>query len=343
MLTSLSPNAACIAATCSDGTVGLWSLSTLQTSAPVAAAPEETHVGEVDLGEEDAPEMEDEASSATTSTVTSASIEGVQSSAHDIHAPIARFEHFSRANRCKFHPSGKFLATTSHDTSMRWWDVERQQCVLIQPFVTLLSLDSFLIDSVVSLSFSGHAHPTFGLAVNHPDGSLCATGDMAGHMHLWDTRTGRTVHSWQHAHADGILSCDFSGSGVHLATGGLDNFTRIWDLRAKRACYSIPSHSKLISSVQFSRLPMSITEQRSSTVPMSILSSSFDGTVRLFSGLDMKMQKTMPGETRISCASYNSGLSRFFFSLKYQSDIVHQTVFFFCFYSSQTHRCCSHR
>lgn len=48
-----------------------------------------------------------------------------------------------------------------------------------------------------------------------------------------------------------VLGVSFSPNGYLVATGGEDNFCRIWDLRKRQMIYSIPAHKGLISHVKF--------------------------------------------------------------------------------------------
>lgn len=87
-----------------------------------------------------------------------------------------------------------------------------------------------------------------------------------------------------------LLAMDFSVNGFRLATGSDDHTIRIWDLRTRREAYQVPAHSKLISSVRFA--------------PHSgefLVSASFDGTVKVWSGRDYKPLASIAGhEGRIS-------------------------------------------
>ncbi len=59
-----------------------------------------------------------------------------------------------RVSRAIFHPSGRFIGTSSFDTTWRLWDAETQQEILLQ---------------------EGHSRQLYGIAFQC-DGSLVATG-----------------------------------------------------------------------------------------------------------------------------------------------------------------------
>ena len=49
-----------------------------------------------------------------------------------------------------------------------------------------------------------------------------------------------------------VLAVDFAPCGVKLATGSDDNTVRLWDLRRRKAYYTMPAHTKMVSSVRYS-------------------------------------------------------------------------------------------
>jgi len=81
---------------------------------------------------------------------------------------VALTGHEDVVNNVDFHPTGKFLASTSNDKTWRLWDIERKSCLLTQ---------------------EGHAGEVYPLTFQ-PDGALLATGDFHGIGQVWDLRTG---------------------------------------------------------------------------------------------------------------------------------------------------------
>ena len=180
--------------------------------------------------------------------------------------------HQARLCKATWHPSGRYVGTTSFDHTWRLWDVETSQCLLLQ---------------------DGHWKECYGIALNHPDGSLCSTTDFGGIVQLWDLRTGKSISSYL-GHAKRVLCTTFSPIGFQLATGGDDGTIKIWDLRKRNTKIkygkwqspfaSIPAHSKLLNQLKFDPLNGE-----------SLLSSSFDGTARIWSTRNWKMLKTLKG------------------------------------------------
>lgn len=188
--------------------------------------------------------------------------------------------HQARLSKIAWHPTQKYVATTSFDHTWRLWDVETNKQLLLQ---------------------DGHFRETYGIAMNHPDGSLCSTTDFGGAVHLWDLRTGKSVAHFL-GHAKRVLCTEFSPNGFHLATAGDDGTIKVWDLRKSRGratgssstlktptsssspIASIPAHSRLITQLKFSP-----------NDGECILSASFDGTARVWSARNWRVLNTFRG------------------------------------------------
>uniref|UniRef100_A0A8C2ZEK6 Pre-mRNA splicing tri-snRNP complex factor PRPF4 n=1 Tax=Cyclopterus lumpus TaxID=8103 RepID=A0A8C2ZEK6_CYCLU len=105
--------------------------------------------------------------------------------------PVADIEgHSDRVSRVSWHPSGRFLGTTSYDNSWRLWDLEVQEEILHQ---------------------EGHSKGVHDIHF-HPDGSLAATGGLDAFGRVWDLRTGRCV-VFLEGHLKEIYSVHFSPNG----------------------------------------------------------------------------------------------------------------------------------
>eukprot|EP00537_Pseudo-nitzschia_pungens_P007295 CAMPEP_0172368398 /NCGR_PEP_ID=MMETSP1060-20121228/26953_1 /TAXON_ID=37318 /ORGANISM="Pseudo-nitzschia pungens, Strain cf. cingulata" /LENGTH=548 /DNA_ID=CAMNT_0013092975 /DNA_START=85 /DNA_END=1731 /DNA_ORIENTATION=+ len=192
---------------------------------------------------------------------------GDTGSTHQIQEVAHLKGHASRLCKVAFHPLGDHVVTTSFDHTWRMWDVETGGEILLQ---------------------DGHSKEVYGVGF-HPDGSLCSTTDYGGVVHLWDLRTGKSAHHFL-GHAKRVLCSEFSPNGFQLATAGDDGTLKIWDLRKRRQFASVPAHSKLVTQLRF--------QERSSGGVNGgefLVSSSFDGTAKVWSARDWKLLTTLRG------------------------------------------------
>mmetsp|Transcript_28759 Transcript_28759/g.32227 ORF Transcript_28759/g.32227 Transcript_28759/m.32227 type:complete len:535 (-) Transcript_28759:301-1905(-) len=177
--------------------------------------------------------------------------------------------HASRLCKVEFHPLSNHVLTTSHDHTWRLWDVETGGEILLQ---------------------DGHWKEVYGVGF-HPDGSLCSTTDYGGCVHLWDLRTGKSLHHFL-GHAKRVLCAEFSCNGFQLATAGDDGFIKVWDLRKRKQYASVPAHSKLVTQLRFEQNTQSYNGISGGEY---LVSSSFDGTAKVWSSRDWKMLTTLRG------------------------------------------------
>ncbi|KAJ1978733.1 hypothetical protein H4R34_003096 [Dimargaris verticillata] len=182
---------------------------------------------------------------------------------------------------------GDYLATTSFDTTWRLWDTATQQELLLQ---------------------EGHSKEVFGLAI-HPDGSLVATGGFDGIGKLWDLRTGRSIFDLT-GHVKEIYQLDFSPNGYHMASGSADNTVRIFDLRAMKCLTMLAAHKSLVSGLAFYQGPLDTDHGPATTMDIDtdeprrptqlssagtyLVSSSYDGTIKVWSADDWRLVTTLP-------------------------------------------------
>ncbi|CAI5458178.1 unnamed protein product [Closterium sp. Yama58-4] len=203
------------------------------------------------------------------------------SSSPTLSTPLLRLSgHLDRIARVAFHPSGRFLASTSFDKTWRLWDVER--------------------GGVELLLQEGHSRAVYGVSFQK-DGALVATCGLDALCRVWDLRTGRSILALE-GHVKPLLACDFSPNGYHLATGGEDHTCRVWDLRRCRkgagggggaggaegsggSLYVIPAHTRLVSVVRY--------EPREG---MLLLTAGYDNTAKVL-GRRFKPVKVLAGQS----------------------------------------------
>ncbi|KAJ1679550.1 hypothetical protein EV182_001823, partial [Spiromyces aspiralis] len=191
----------------------------------------------------------------------------------------------------------QYLGSASYDGSWRLWDIPTRKELLLQ---------------------EGHCREVFALKFQD-DGALAASGGLDGVACVWDLRSGRQILAME-GHAKEIYGLDWSPNGYHIATASADNTIRILDLRKRQHLYTIPAHKSVVSDVKFyhgdHRLPlepsgsngdgdrdMEIERGReidggesAPTVPgLYLASSSYDGTVKIWSADTWKLVKSLPG------------------------------------------------
>eukprot|EP00923_Selenidium_pygospionis_P015978 GHVN01027958.1.p1 GENE.GHVN01027958.1~~GHVN01027958.1.p1 ORF type:complete len:585 (-),score=106.39 GHVN01027958.1:478-2232(-) len=172
--------------------------------------------------------------------------------------------HEDRVNQVAVHPSGRYVAASSHDHTWRLWDLTTQTELLVQ---------------------EGHSKPVYAMKF-HPDGSIILTGDLGGVVRVWDLRTGKAIIALQ-GHVKQVLGLDINPhAGCHiLASCSDDNTVRIWDLRRRKCTNTVLAHTKLVSDCLFEPLD-----------GRYLMTSGFDGVVKLWSSLDYSCTQTLQGE-----------------------------------------------
>lgn len=93
-------------------------------------------------------------------------------------------------------------------------------------------------------------------------------------------------------HAKRVLCTEFSSNGFQLATAGDDGFIKVWDLRKRKQFASVPAHSKLVTQLRFEQQTHS---HDGVSAGEYLVSSSFDGTAKVWSSRDWKMLATLRG------------------------------------------------
>lgn len=212
----------------------------------------------------------------------------------DREKPLATLSgHSGRVCRTEFHPSGRYAATASFDTTWRLWDVETTAELLLQ---------------------EGHSREVYAVSFNN-DGSLLASGGLDSIGRIWDLRTGRTVMILE-GHIREIYGLDWGVDGYRVLSGSGDGWVKCWDLRQVRNIGGIGAHKSVVSDLRWykgaesaSSLPsMDIdgatptTTESSSQVSAQpkksgtfFVSSGFDKNVNIFSADDWSLVKTLSG------------------------------------------------
>jgi WD40 repeat protein/uncharacterized protein YjbI with pentapeptide repeats len=84
-----------------------------------------------------------------------------------------------------------------------------------------------------------------------PDGCRVLSGSDDRTLRLWDTESGRELHTFT-GHHDWVTSVTFSPNGRHLLSGSDDRTLRLWEAETGHEIRSFTGHQGGVSSVAFS-------------------------------------------------------------------------------------------
>ncbi|KAJ5085681.1 pre-mRNA splicing factor [Penicillium argentinense] len=220
----------------------------------------------------------------------------IQLWALDKDKPLATLSgHSGRVCRTEFHPSGRYAASASYDTTWRLWDVETTTELQLQ---------------------EGHSREVYAVSFNN-DGSLLASGGLDSIGRIWDLRTGRTIMILE-GHVREIFGLDWGVDGYRVLSGSGDGWVKCWDLRQVRNTGGIGAHKSVVSDLRWykgteaaSYLPSTEMDiDGASPAPEAapeppqpkksgtfFVSSGFDKNVNVFSADDWSLVKTLSGHS----------------------------------------------
>ncbi len=172
--------------------------------------------------------------------------------------PLYTFEgHTNRVRSVTFSPDGSLLASGGEDYALYLWDMRRRR------LLARLELEP---------EASGQMKPLRSVQFS-PDGALVASGGDDDTIRVWDVASRRCIATLtasvgrseaQLAAAPGlqgqdpqilfnrVLSIAFSPDGALLASGGDDQFVRLWEVGTGQCKLALEGHSDCVWSVAFS-------------------------------------------------------------------------------------------
>jgi U4/U6 small nuclear ribonucleoprotein PRP4 len=193
--------------------------------------------------------------------------------------------HKERVCRVEFHPSGRYLASASYDTTWRLWDVNTTTELLLQ---------------------EGHSRQVYALSFN-TDGSLLASAGLDSIGRIWDLRTGRTIMILE-GHIREIYALDWSVDGHRVLSGSGDGWVKCWDTRMVRNAGGVGAHKGTVSDLRWFKgvdnPAQGYTPTRDDKGDLQpkksgtfFVTSGFDKNVNIFSADDWALVQTLSGHS----------------------------------------------
>ncbi len=155
--------------------------------------------------------------------------------------------HRQQINTIAFSPDEQLLVSGSFDQTIRLWEVSTgNEIRVLKQSGTTPNSATFTSDgnAVVAVcnrelkvweTVTGREIATRSIGAGRPvlaispDGKILATADVQPVIRLWDTQTWQEKEAIK-GHGNVIRSLAFRPDGTHLASGSLDQSTRIWNL-----------------------------------------------------------------------------------------------------------------
>nr|CAH8851387.1 unnamed protein product [Trichobilharzia regenti] len=208
------------------------------------------------------------------------------------------YAHEATISKLAIHPIKSWLCSISDDKSWKLWKIPKLDCLMEYKLTT---------DWISSVDF-------------HPTDEILATGNGKGSIQIWKIQLGEEESSQNNTkrigllrqHAGAVWSINWHWCGNYLASCGMDNTIRLWNVEYATLAYAtmnkglmnsyscgscctiLRGHSKSVNSVQF--------------VPYGniLVTGSSDRTVSLWDGRTGLCEHTFLGHTHsINHAIFN--------------------------------------
>jgi WD40 repeat protein len=214
-----------------------------------------------------------------------------------------------------FSGDGRFLASGSHDQSVRVWDAASGralftfpdqkagiQCLAFDQAGQRLAAGTFggavqiwdLKRGKLIRTLEGHSSPVVGVAFRPGGKFLASAGRHDGGaadpegvvLKVWDLATGKVKRSHTlKGHTGLVISVAFSPDGKRCASAGFDKVVTVWDLATGKAKHTL-KHAERVYCVAFS------------SDSKRLASGSFDNTVKVWDVLKGTLSRSLAGHAQ---------------------------------------------
>jgi len=211
--------------------------------------------------------------------------------------------HTDIINRLAWSPDGRYLASPSYDKTIRVWDNEGGENVLIlEGHTTNAIAVEWAPDGQSIISRSSNEVFVWNVKIKQPihhlllddpvedislspDGKYLAIGTVGGSLQLRDNQTWAIQKNFYGINSS-ILCLNWSHDGYFLVTAAKDDAIKLWEANSGRLVRSFEGHEKDVNNVLW--LPNSNN---------FILSSSLDHTIRIWNISTGRQTSILEGHT----------------------------------------------